>query len=66
MKNKFVLNEDIREKTLLVIDDKGNKLGTMSKDEALELAKQKDLDLVLFSSGDLQRKIKNLKRIKFK
>ncbi len=53
MKNKFVLNEDIREKTLLVIDDKGNKLGTMSKDEALELAKQKDLDLVLFSSGDL-------------
>lgn len=52
MKNKFVLNEDIREKTLLVIDENGNKLGEMSKQEALELARQNSKDLVLFSSGD--------------
>lgn len=52
MKNKFVLNENIREKRLLVIDDQGNKLGEMSKDEALEVAKSKSMDLVLFSSGD--------------
>ncbi len=52
MKNKFVLNEDIREKTLLVIDENGNKLGEMSKQDALELARQHSKDLVLFSSGD--------------
>lgn len=53
MKNKFILNENIKEQELLVIDENGKKLGTMSKKEALELAKEKELDLVLFSSGDL-------------
>lgn len=52
MKNRFVLNEQIKEKSLLIIDAKGNKLGEMSKQEALELAKSQGLDLVLFSSGD--------------
>lgn len=52
MKNKFVLNEQIREDKLLIIDDKGSKLGEMSKTEALELAKSKNMDLVLFSTGD--------------
>lgn len=52
MKNKFVLNEQIRENRLLIIDDEGNKLGEMSKQEALELAQSKGMDLVLFSSGD--------------
>lgn len=52
MKNKFVLNEQIRERTLLVIDENGSKLGEMSKQEALDLARSKNMDLVLFSSGD--------------
>lgn len=52
MKNKFVLNEQIREKRMLVIDSEGNRLGEMSKAEALELAQSKGMDLVLFSSGD--------------
>lgn len=52
MKNKFILNEQIREKTLLVIDENGNKLGEMTTKEALEIAKSKSMDLVQFSSGD--------------
>lgn len=52
MKNKFVLNEQIREKRMLVIDNDGNRLGEMSKAEALELAQRQGMDLVLFSSGD--------------
>lgn len=53
MKNKFVLNHQIREKKMLVIDAESNtNLGIMSKIEALEIAKEKGLDLVLFSSGD--------------
>ena len=52
MKNKFVLNGQIRDKRLLVIDENGQRLGEMSRDEALELAQSKELDLVLFSSGD--------------
>lgn len=52
MKNKFVLNEQIREKRMLVIDSDGTRLGEMSKAEAIELAQSKGMDLVLFSSGD--------------
>lgn len=52
MKNKFILNEQIRERTLLVIDENGEKLGEMTKDAALELARSKSMDLVQFSSGD--------------
>lgn len=53
MKQKFLLNEQIRENRLLIIDEQGNKLGEMSRNEALDLARSKNLDLVLFSStGD--------------
>lgn len=52
MKNKFVLNGQIRDKRLLVIDENGQRLGKMTREEALELAQSKELDLVLFSSGD--------------
>lgn len=43
------INEEIRDKELRVIDDEGNMLGVMSRDEALGLAEQKKLDLVIIS-----------------
>ncbi|MGF6375891.1 translation initiation factor IF-3 [Clostridiales Family XIII bacterium PM5-7] len=43
------INEEIRDKELRVIDDEGNMLGIMSRDEALDLADQKKLDLVNIS-----------------
>jgi len=39
-------NEKIFSRELSVIDDEGNHLGVMSKNEALELTRSKDLDLV--------------------
>ena len=52
MKNKFILNEKIRENSLFVIDENGQKIGEMTKAAALELAKSKSMDLVQFSFGD--------------
>ena len=43
------INEEIRDKELRVIDDKGEMLGIMSRDEALKLADEKKLDLVNIS-----------------
>ena len=45
-KQELQINEDIRDKEILVIDDEGKKLGTMSAKEAQKLAYDKDLDLV--------------------
>lgn len=39
-------NRDIRSPQLVVIDDEGNKLGLLSREEALSLAEEKGLDLV--------------------
>ena len=46
MKERFI-NEQIRENSMLVIDENGQKLGIMDKNKALETAYDKDLDLVL-------------------
>ncbi len=40
------INERIRSSKVLVIDDEGNKLGVMMTRDAVDLAKQKGLDLV--------------------
>lgn len=49
-KNKTVLmNDKIRFKSLIVIDEKGNNLGERSRDQALELANKLNLDLVVIS-----------------
>ena len=45
-KQELQINEDIRDKEILVIDDEGKKLGTMSAKDAQKLAYEKDLDLV--------------------
>ena len=41
-----LINEEIRAKELRVIDDAGNQLGIMSRQEALDLSEEKKLDLV--------------------
>lgn len=43
------INDKIRAKKMLVIDNEGNKLGEMSKIDAINLANEKNLDLVLIS-----------------
>lgn len=43
------INEEIRAQELRVIDDEGNMVGIISRDEALGLAEEKDLDLVEIS-----------------
>ncbi|MCF0217922.1 MAG: translation initiation factor IF-3 [Malacoplasma sp.] len=52
MNKKFIINESIRDRRLLIIDANGNKLGEMDRQQALDLAKSQGLDLVLFSTGE--------------
>ncbi len=51
-KDNFFINNEIKVKTLVVIDETGEKLGEMPTSEALELANSKELDLVLVSSNN--------------
>jgi len=44
--NEDLVNESIRFKEVMVIDKDGNQLGTMSRNEALNIAADADLDLV--------------------
>lgn len=47
----MLINEQIRFKIVQVIGANGEKLGQMSKDDALSLAEEQNLDLVLVSSS---------------
>ena len=44
-----LLNEDIREPEVRLISEEGEQLGVMSSQQALEIAEERDLDLVLIS-----------------
>lgn len=46
---KYLINEDIREKEVRVIANDGSQLGILSSKEALKVAEEADLDLVLIS-----------------
>jgi len=46
-KNEGIVNEDIRAREVMAIDENGEKLGEMNTDTALEAAYDRDLDLVL-------------------
>lgn len=46
---KYIVNENIREKEVRVIDKDGNQLGVISTHEALKIAEDSELDLVLMS-----------------
>ena len=43
------LNEDIREPQIRLIGDDGEQLGIMSSEQALQIAQERDLDLVMIS-----------------
>lgn len=45
----FLVNEQIREKEIRVIGDDGSQMGIISSREALKLAEEKELDLVMIS-----------------
>ncbi|MDP4089144.1 MAG: translation initiation factor IF-3 [Bacillota bacterium] len=47
----YLLNDEIREKELRVIGDDGSMLGLMSSRDALKIAEEKELDLVMISPG---------------
>ena len=46
----FTCNESIRERELRVIDSDGSQLGIISRNEALQMAEERDLDLVMIST----------------
>ena len=48
-KDNTLVNEQIRAKELRVISDNGEQLGIMSSREALAIAEERDLDLVLIA-----------------
>ena len=48
-KNNTLVNEQIKGKELRVISDTGEQLGIMSSREALDIAEERDLDLVLIA-----------------
>ena len=45
----YLMNEEIREKELRVIGDNGDQLGILSASEALKIAGEKELDLVMIA-----------------
>lgn len=47
IKQELPINEKIREKQVQLIGDEGEKLGVISREEALQIAGEKNLDLVL-------------------
>ena len=47
IKQELEINEQIREKEVQLIDENGTKLGIMSSKEALDIADERNLDLVL-------------------
>jgi translation initiation factor IF-3 len=67
IKQDLLINEQIRVREVQVIDEEGKQLGKMNKEEALELAYSKNMDLVLVS-GSLENpvcKMMNYGKYKF-
>ena len=55
-KQELQINEEIRDKEVLVIDADGKKLGVLSAAEAQKIAFEKDFDLVkIATSGNTAR-----------
>lgn len=51
IKQELPINSQIRAASIQVIDEEGKKLGIMSSREALEIAEEKNLDLVMVSNN---------------
>ena len=67
IKQELLINEQIRAKEVQLIDDEGQKKGTVSLNDALDLAYEKKLDLVLVApnSNPPVCKIMNYGKYKF-
>ena len=67
IKQELLINEQIRAKEVQLIDDEGQKRGTVSLNEALDLAYEKKLDLVLVAPNSQPPvcKIMNYGKYKF-
>jgi len=50
--SNYQVNEKIKEKSMIVIDQDGNNLGEISKQQALDIAEQAELDLVIVGKKD--------------
>ncbi|MCV3743599.1 translation initiation factor IF-3 [Ureaplasma sp. ES3154-GEN] len=61
-----LINENIRFKRMTVIDAQGNNLGELDREEALRLANQANLDLVLIARRDNKSVVKILDYGKFR
>ena len=46
MEKKFLINNQIKARVVRVIDEQGNNLGVFSLEEALKMAKERNLDLI--------------------
>lgn len=66
IKQDFLVNEEIRINEVQVIDDEGKKLGVMKTSDAIEMAYDKGLDLVLVSPNESNSVCKMLDYSKFK
>lgn len=62
---KYLINEKIKDEKVLVIDDDGKNLGVMQTKEAINLANNRDLDLVLFVPASKTKKVAICKIIKY-
>ncbi|MGY0372569.1 translation initiation factor IF-3 [Clostridium sp. JNZ J1-5] len=51
MKKEFIINEEIREKEVRLIGSEGEQLGVVNTKEALKLAEEKELDLVMIAAA---------------
>ena len=49
--DEHLVNEGIRAREVMVISDSGEKLGVMSRNEAIDIAYERDLDLYLVAPG---------------
>jgi len=63
----FVFNERISFPEFMLIDDEGNNLGKVTREEALRMAKEKELDLILVSDNPKNpvAKIEELSKAKY-
>lgn len=67
IKQELPINRQIREKEVQLIDENGEKVGVVSIDKALEMAEDRDLDLVLVAPNakPVVCKIMNYGKYKF-
>ena len=66
IKQELPINEQIREKEVQVIDETGKKLGIMKSFDAIRIAEEKDLDLVLVAPNGNPPVCKIMKYGKYK